>query len=295
MKALAIKKAARRWGPSAFYENAPNSLSNGDSFPGDTKIFQTINTATQTSTGGTQLPDGGTIVGVGDMGYWESTEMYPDNRPDIWNASEYLWTGKFQQPNDSYDLCGLPIRHHKFPENVIYNPVTGTLTNLTGSSHFRKDPVTGALFIRVMGVRFKNIILPKDNDGFDIPNVVGYEILRGGRDGNRSIVAKGMINNFRDYERQGVTANTRKGLYANYPFNTIYPIGNTLNSSDHNYQYNDPYIKSVDNNNDVVNQNIPNNLITFHSPDTTFRNPYLGIPELKLYGYLSGTANQQFI
>ena len=50
-----------------------------------------------------------------------------------------------------------------------------------------------------------------------------------------------MINNFRDYERQGVTANTRKGLYANYPFNTIYPIGNTLNSSDHNYQYNDPY------------------------------------------------------
>jgi hypothetical protein len=288
-------RAARRWGPNSFFENAPNSLINGDSFPGDTKIFQTINTATQTSTGGTQLPDGGTIVGIGDMGYWESTEVYPDTRPDIWNASEYLWTGKFQNPSDSYDLCGLPIRHHKFPENVIYNPVTGNLTNLTGSSHFRKDPVTGALFIRVMGVRFKNIILPKDNDGVDISNIVGYEILRGGRDGNRSIVAKGMINNFRDYERQGVTANTRKGLYANYPFNTIYPIGNTLNSSDHNYQYNDPYIKSVDNNNDVVNQNIPNNLITFHSPDTTFRNPYLGIPELKLYGYLSGLANQQFI
>ena len=236
-------RSARPWGTNGFYENAPNSLSNGDSFPGDTKIFQTINTATQTSTGGTQLPDGGTIVGVGDMGYWESTEMYPDNRPDIYNASDHLWTGKFQQPDDAYDLCGLPIRHHKFPENVIYNPVTGTLTNLTGSSHFRKDSVTGALFIRVMGVRFKNIILPKDNDGFDIPNVVVYEILRGGRDGNRSIVAKGMINNFRDYERQGVTANTRKGLYANYPFNTIYPIGNTLNSSDHNYQYNDPFIK----------------------------------------------------
>ena len=289
-------RSARPWGPNSFYENAPNSLSNGDSFPGDTKIFQTINTATQTSTGGTQLPDGGTIVGVGDMGYWESTEMYPDTRPDIFNASDHLWTGKFQQPDDSYDLCGLPIRHHKFPENVIYNPVTGTLTNLTGSRHFRKDPVTGALLIRVMGVRFKNIVLPKDNDGIDIPNIVGYEILRGGRDGNRSIVAKGMINNFRDYERQGVTANTRKGLYANYPFNTIYPIGNTLsNSSDHDYQYNDPFIKSVDNNNDVVNQDIPNNLITFHSPDTTFRNPYLGIPELKLYGHLSGIANQQFI
>ena len=287
-------RAARRWGPNSIFENA--YYTDSDSFPGDTKLFQTINTATQTSTGGTQLPDGGTIVGVGDMGYWQSTEMYPDNRPDIWNASSHKWTGKFQQPNKSYDLCGLNIRHHKFPENVIYNSLTGGLTNLTGSNHFRKDPVTGALFIRVMGVRFKNIILPKDNEGNDIPNIVGYEILRGGRDGNRSIVAKGMINNFRDYERQGVTANTRKGLYANYPFNTIYPVGNTLNnSSDHNYQYNDPYIKSVDNNNDVVNQNIPDNLITFHSPDTTFRNPYLGIPELKLYGYLSGQATQQFI
>ena len=122
--------------------------------------------------------------------------MYPDNRPDIWNASSHKWTGKFQQPNKSYDLCGLNIRHHKFPENVIYNSLTGGLTNLTGSNHFRKDPVTGALFIRVMGVRFKNIILPKDNVGNDIPNIVGYEILRGGRDGNRSIVAKGMINNF---------------------------------------------------------------------------------------------------
>lgn len=288
-------RAPRQWGPNPLqYENG--YFVNSDSFPGDTKLFQTINTAVQTSIGGTTLPDGGTVVGIGDMGYWQSTEMYPDDRPDIWNASDHIWTGKFQQPNLSYDLCGTHIRHHKFPENVIYNPVTGALTNLTGASHFRKDAVTGALFIRVMGVKFNNIILPKDNDGNDIPGIVGYEILRGGRDGNRSIVAKGMINNFRDYERQGVTANTRKGLYANYPFNTIYPVGNSLSSTtDHNYQYNDPFIKSVNNNNDIVNQNIPNNLITFHSPDTTFRNPYLGIPELKLYGYLSGAATQQFI
>jgi hypothetical protein len=32
------------------------------------------------------------------MAYWESTERYPANRPDIWG-----------------DLCGKPIRHHKLP------------------------------------------------------------------------------------------------------------------------------------------------------------------------------------
>jgi hypothetical protein len=48
-----------------------------------------------------------------------------------------------------------------------------------------------------MGVVFENIILPKDQDGNDIPGIVGYEILRGSREGNKTIVAKGMVNNFR--------------------------------------------------------------------------------------------------
>lgn len=286
-------RAPVQWGPNGIWENG--NYTNSDSFPGDTKLFQTINTATQTSTSSIVLDDGGVLVASGQMGYWQSTEVYPDNRPDIYNASYHEWTGKYNQPSLNYDLCGTPIRHHKFPEDVIYDKTTGNISTATGSNHFRKDPVTGAMYIRIMGVRFNNIMLPKDNEGNDIPGVVGYEILRGSREGNKTIIAKGMLNNFRDYERQGVTANTRKGLYANYPYNTIRPIGYSSNSNDHNYLYNDPYIKTLDSNNDVVNQNVPKNIVSFHSPDTSFRNPYLSTGELKIYGHLSGIARQQFI
>ena len=286
-------RAPVQWGPNGVWENG--NYTNSDSFPGDTKLFQTINTATQTSTSSTVLDDGGVLIASGQMGYWQSTEIYPDNRPDIYNASYHEWTGKYDQPSLNYDLCGTPIRHHKFPEDVIYDNATGNISTANGSNHFRKDPVTGALYIRIMGVRFNNIMLPKDNEGIDIPGIEGYEILRGSREGNKTVIAKGMLNNFRDYERQGVTANTRKGLYANYPYNTIRPLGYSTNSSDHNYLYNDPYIKTLDSNNDVVNQNVPKNIVSFHSPDTSFRNPYLSTGELKIYGHLSGIARQQFI
>ena len=86
----------------------------------------------------------------GDFSYWESTDTYPCN-VDVWG-----------------DLAGEPIRHHKFPDNTIGNNL---LTN-----HYNQ----GGDSIRLMGVTFNNIILPKDNDGNDIPGIVGYEIqLRG--------------------------------------------------------------------------------------------------------------------
>jgi len=284
-------RAPEQWGPNGIYENA--SYSDTDSFPGDTKLFQTINTARQNSIVQSTLPDGGVVIASGKMGYWESTEKYPNDRPDIWNASYYKWTGKYGNPSTDYDLCGQFIRHHKFPENVIYNENTGQLSTSTNAHHFRKDVTTGALFIRMMSVRFNNIIFPKDQNGDDIPGIVGYEILRGSREGNKTIIAKGMLNNFRTYNRVGVPANTRKGIYANYPYNTIIPVGNT--TSGHNQYYNDPFIKSVDSNNNVLNQEVPFNIISFHSPDTSYRNPYLATPELKLYGYLSGSATQRFI
>ena len=146
-----------------------------------------------------------------------------------------------------------------------------------------------------MGVNFVNIILPKDNDGFDIPGIVGYEILRGSREGNRSIIAKGMLNNMRTYKIKGNSAQGRIGLYPNYPFNTIEPLSASLGGAVAGQ--NDPYIRITDGTfpfTRIVNQSVPLNMTTFHSPDTNFRNPYLSITELKLYGSLSGTSVQYF-
>jgi len=241
--------------------------------PGDNKLFQVYNTASVTSLATTTLADGGVVIGRGKMGYWESTETYPDDQDNVWNATSQCWTG-MTIPSQAYDLCGLNIRHHKFPDNALH-PVT---------NHFSP----GGDKIRLMGIDFKNITYPKDNDGYDIPGIVGYEILRGSREGNRSIIAKGMINNYRPYHIKNNPS--KKGLYANHPFNTILPVNVA--------GYDDPYFKIVDDDNDTIHiqqTDIPKDIVSFHSPDTSFRNPYLSVTELKLYGHLQGTATEQFI
>ena len=256
----------------------PNNLATDD------QVFEVYNTAYSTGGAyvGTTLPDGGVVLDTGNMGYWESSEIYPDNRPDIWNSSEYCWTTPAGQ-NPQFDLCGQPIRHHKFPENYLNNSASTTTV------HFRNNPNPSTIgndyFIRIMGVYFENIVLPKDQEGNDIPGIVGYEILRGSREGNKTIIAKGMVNNFRTFTIKGSAAKGRTGLYANYPFNTINPI--SPNSGDM-VGVDDPYMHQI-------NQTIPQDIVSFHSPDTMFRSPYLSTTELKLYGNLSGFSSQQFI
>jgi len=271
--------------------NDLNTLDNTD------QLFEMYNTASSTGVPtliGTTTDDGGIILDSGDMGYWESTEVYPDTIPEIWNSSSHCWTGPIGQ-SGLYDLCGKPIRHHKFPDNYLN----------VNTVHFRKNTVTSppnpqaneGLAIRLMGVRFENIILPKDNDGVDITGIVGYEILRGSREGNQSIIAKGMINNLRTYEIKGSVQRNRIGLYPNYPFNTIIPPMNLFNTNDNNYAYNDPFIRMPHKPNDysvVDNQTIPTDIITFHSPDLMFSTPFLDSTEIKLYGHLQGQSSQYF-
>jgi len=269
-------------------------LLNQNALTDEDRVFEVINTATFTggSNLGSNTDDGGVVIATGDMGYWESTEKYPDNKPELWNPSEYCWTG-YEGRSGEFDLCGKYIRHHKFPSDFLNKNGTDDV------AHFKPnpDPVnTGDEYkIRLLGVFFENIILPKDQDGNDIEGIVGYEILRGTREGNKSILAKGMINNFRTFKPKGSVRQNQIGLYPNYPFNSIRPLGSSSDSSDNNYLYNDPFIKNVDEDDEVINQDIPTDIFTFHSPDTTFRNPFLNTTEFKLYGHLSGISTQQFV
>jgi hypothetical protein len=251
------------------------------------KLFEVINTASINSLTQSTLPDGGIVLASGDMGYWESTEIYPDNRPDIWNSTFHCWTGTTNTDND---LCGKPIRHHKFPESFIYDSQTDVTCHFSSGGNVFTLGADNT--IRLMGVQFNNIIYPKDNEGNDIPGIVGYEILRGSRENNRTIVAKGMINNLRTYQIVGQAAtNNTVGLYPNYPFNTIQP-------EQYPGTFTDPYIQTIDedNGNILYNyQKVPRDVMTFHSPDTSFKNPYLSATELKLYGSLRGNSVQKFI
>lgn len=168
-------------------------------------------------------------------------------------------------------LCGLPIMHHMFP-NQSDSPV---LTHFTNQNT-----------IRIMGVWFDNIALPVDNNGTVLPDIVGYEILRASREGHKSVIAKGQVNHMRGYQK----ANGTFGLYQNYPYNdlhadrylttsqTIGTVGGTVDGWQGNQQ---TYISP-----DVV---------SFHSPDTTFQHPNLGgSGSLTLYQAHAGIASGTF-
>jgi hypothetical protein len=236
---------------------------------GSELLWQQVNTAQVINIyplaglpGAIVLPDGGTIIADGLMGYWESTEIYPDDKPDIWNASAHPWS---DVGSLDYDLCGHNIRHHKFPDNLT-SPVT---------HHVR----TGGDWIRVMGVKFDNIRPPVDNNGVPITSIVGYEILRGSREGNKTIIAKGIINNMRQSNSTDHPfPATPDILYQNYPYNGL---GNDPNLSA-TETISNPITGNVDN-----YTNIPGprqDVFTFHSPDTQFKNPFLSAREIKTYG-----------
>lgn len=264
--------------------------------------------------------DDDSIICHGRMGYWESSEKYPDNDYERWG-----------------DLCGKHIRHHKFPSNTI-----GEYYNDAGSvtAHYKGNK------IRILGVYFTNIEYPE----CDIDGIVGYEILRASREGNKTVLAKGMINNMRMYklkpsDHRDVLSTNQYDLkdyyYPNYPYNptTIYKNGkvcdhflnefkttskglfnnievqpnqnglryNELRSSlnifrrpellDNSINFGDfPLGSSGDANGwNWHIGNISKNIFTFHSPDTMFRTPFLSAKELKVYGTMYGDAEGMFI
>jgi hypothetical protein len=192
----------------------------------------------------------GKVVGEGIMGYWESTERYPGDKPEVWGA-----------------LCGQPIRHHKMPDNDLV-PI-----------HSQEGRM-----IVLLGVRFDNIQHPLDADGLPIASVVGYEILRASREGNRSIIAKGLLNNVGEYSLPSELSD-KPGLYPNFPYNDVRP---------------NPFLSE-----NVVKggcqgkgfkplTKFRKDVFTFHSPETQFKNPFLNASELKIHGTVSGTVTGQF-
>lgn len=218
--------------------------------------WQVENTATIDSIVPYSLPDGGVVIETGRMGYWESTEHYPNDKFDIWGP-----------------LCGKAIRHHKMPDVTVGENI----------NHFNH----GANLITLLGVSFSNITHPLDQNGIPIDSIIGYEILRGSREGAKSIIAKGLINNMRSFtipDNPNIT-----GLYQNYPYNDL---------------HDDVYLTSKEQTSEGgANSDGPNgkpltgykqDVFSFHSPELAFSIPYLNPNEIKVYEELRGTTNGTF-
>jgi hypothetical protein len=281
---------------------------------GDNQQWEVYNTAIQIATPGTVLPDGGVVISEGLMGYWESSEQYPDNKPEVWDAGITLSpyqtyfnvvpTGTPLTTGAQHNLCGKKIRHHKFPED-----------NLTADTN-RYNAGAGDK-IRVMGIKFENIKAPTLENGDVVPGIVGYRILRGTRNGNRTILAKGIINNMHEYELPGISASTKRGLYANYPYNDLgFP-----NDPATGLPRPDPFLSSaqtasssalnplgggtvITSGESTFNSPWPGgfsgfpafskNYLTFHSPETNFNDPFLSSKEMRIYQNVYGDVVGKF-
>lgn len=256
--------------------------------PNDT-VFKGSNTASSTPGDpfinpmlGTNSDDGGVIIDGGPMGYWESTEVYNPTDPERWA-----------------NLCGLPIRHHKIPDETVGGAGTPVSTNLGN-------------FINVIGVAFNNIAAPLYNDGTVIPNIVGYEILVGSRAGNRSILAKGIMKNMFRFQRNQNDTAAGTGLLPNYPFNDLrgdpYLINRDTGSNELpwyaqiNGAFNGAQIESnwhrgnrsqADGSGFQPTQ-VDLRTYTFHSPELNFSKLYLNPSEIRAYKTLQAEVNGRF-
>ncbi len=240
--------------------------------------------------------DPGLIIARGEMAYWQSTERYP-NKPDIWNANV---SGR-----PEFDLCSKNIRHHKMPNEDL------------GDVLFLSNNNKASEKIRILGVDFGNIQRPIDNDGNVISNIVGYEILRGSREGNKSILAKGIFRNMRTYiptTGATLTSNRTISVYPNYPYNELdYGPGDvffyepdtfTLPNGAVGIPANaDPVLSSKGKDSSYPNtieklsplRGYRQDVFTFHSPELMFKRPFLNAYETRLYAQKNGNSSGRFI
>ena len=115
-----------------------------------------------------------------------------------------------------------------------------------------------------------------------IPGIVGYEILRGSREGNKSIFAKGLINNMRLFNANGGLGQFEAALYPNYPYNDLSPdryLSGTDTRHSSFLNANAAYLTG-----DNPYSGVLRNKFTFHSPETNFRNPFLSPKEIHKRG-----------
>ena len=138
----------------------------------------------------------------GGFSYWESTEVYPCNE-EVWG-----------------DLANQPIRHHKFPD-VLVSPIFENPVITYSGTQIVPVMTKDAIFpigVKVDIQQIQQLIGLSGLTQEQKNDVIGFKIVRGNRGTNKSIVAKGILRNVGQYERDETTY-----FFPNYPYNDIKP------------------------------------------------------------------------
>lgn len=137
----------------------------------------------------------------GQFSYWESTKNYPCNTK-IWGA-----------------LAGTPIRHHKFPDNLVTHIHNSNPTPIDKEFEHKIYPIG----VRIDLENIRQAILLSDLSDEQKANIIGYRIVRSDRVNNKSVIAKGLLYNMGVYipYSEGAPAANQEAFYPNYPFNDL--------------------------------------------------------------------------
>ena len=222
----------------------------------------------------------------GEFAYVESTDTYPDNS-ELWDSSTLTVEPsdipvsvktKFENVfvenlidytlNQEANFTCKNIRHFKMPDNIVapfmwdspQQPFSSSIIFPLGVT-MDEEVVNSFLDIAVKN----NLISQKERD-----EIIGYEIVRGDLNLNRSIIASGLLYDMRKYNRKG-----EEVLYSNYPFNSYSADKLNLDSNGSPLSF--------------TGLGIYNNNYTFHSPETDYYRPTLPT-EISLQGYVFGNS-----
>lgn len=145
----------------------------------------------------------------GEFAYWESTDTYPCNT-DVWG-----------------DLAGKPIRHHKFPD-VAVSPIFETKLFTTQDNMVMGNDAVFPIGVKIDSQVVRALINSSALTQAQKDDIVGFKIVRGDRGTNKSIVAKGILRNVGEYEKDG-----KVYYFPNYPYNDLRedPFINSTNNA----------------------------------------------------------------
>lgn len=193
-----------------------NIYSNPDCEETDIAAWKMLSTATTIGDFGGTCDEciTGTQYGLyGRMGYYECEDLtYPDN-VDIWGSLACQKIRRHRMPSHNlthlYDNGGCQLQTLEELDDE------GNITEVTGTTFVEGNCVN------LLGIRVEGITPPLDNDGNPIDDILGFRILYSKRDGNKSILHKGILYTVRT-ERVGEDGDNQEViLFPNYPFNDL--------------------------------------------------------------------------
>lgn len=236
----------------------------------------------------------------GKFSYWESTEEYPDNK-ELYDSSALLvdesqFPASIKAEFENYYTDGVdgdgnyiwredggkaltdftcqPIRHYKFPDNKVTSFMSDTAQSPFSDSVIFPIGITidENIINHFLDVAVENALITQEQRD----RIVGYEIFRGDRALEKSVLAKGLLYDMYKYPRKN-----KDTYFSNFPFNALGENNLVYETEDRNNFIQHPFDSDG------------NNRFTFHSPENHFT-VLSGVGELKVESYQFGNSRGFF-